>query len=248
MRRYGLIGFPLGHSLSAEYFNARFAREGFADARYDLFPMERVEDLPALLLRIPELEGLNVTIPHKERVIPYLNRVDPVAAEIGSVNAIRITHPGGSMHLEGFNTDGPAFLKTLSDTPVLPGALVLGTGGAAKAVAWALAKRGTRILFVSRTPSGTQSISYEDLAKDPGLLRSHPVIVNTTPLGMTPHPETLPDIPYALLSPANLLYDLVYNPAVTLFLRKGAAAGAGTIQGETMFRLQAALSYSLFTG
>ncbi len=216
-------------------------------ARYDLYPLEKPEGLPVLLGEFPELEGLNVTIPHKERILPFLNRIDPVAAEIGSVNAIRITRPGGELFLEGFNTDGPAFLETLDHVPVHLGALVLGTGGAAKAVGWALRKRGTEVLFVSRDPSGNCTIGYADLEKEPASLHTHPLIVNTTPLGMTPRTETYPGIPYNHLTAKNLLYDLVYNPPVTLFLRKGSGSGAGIMAGEAMFRLQAEQSFSLFT-
>jgi shikimate dehydrogenase len=248
LRLFGLIGFPLGHSRSAEYFNSRFARDRITDARYELFPMRGLQELPTLLSDHPELTGLNVTIPFKEKIIPLLTGIDPAAREIGSVNVVLIKRKGTETGLTGFNTDAEGFLSSLPDIASHRQALVLGTGGAARSVAWALAKAGVRMLFVSRTPNGPNQIGYHALEEFPEIIREHTLIVNTTPVGMYPHTNICPRIPFVNIGKEHFLYDLVYNPSQTLFLKKGAGNGARTQSGEEMFLKQAELSYSLFLG
>lgn len=215
---------------------------GLADCSYDIFDLGEIGEFPALLSRYPDLEGLNVTIPYKEAVIPYLQELDPTAAAIGAVNTIRVT-PGG---LKGFNTDVVGFRDSLR--PLLRGsdtaALILGTGGASKAVAYALGQLGIALRFVSRDP-GPGQLSYEAL--DAAMLREFPVIINCTPLGTYPAVSGAPAIPYAAITPAHLLYDLIYNPEQTKFLRKGAQQGARTKNGLEMLQLQAEASWELWS-
>jgi len=246
MRLFGLIGFPLGHSRSAEYFNARFLRDGIRDAQYRLFPLESINQLPGLIESHPTLAGLNVTIPFKEQILPYLSTIDPVALAIGAVNVIVISREGGIPRLSGYNTDAPAFLDTLQELPEFTNALVLGTGGAAKSVGWALQKKGIPFKYVSRKPEGKVSLGYDNLSQTPGIFDGPTLVVNATPVGMFPDTESCPQFPYHLLSKRDLLCDLVYNPVRTRFLEKGAAFGAATMNGEEMFLRQAALGYSLF--
>lgn len=246
MRLFGLIGYPLGHSWSADYYNARFLQEGITDANYRLFPIHTLEELPILFERHTDLAGLNVTIPFKEMIFPMLGETDPTAQEIGSVNVVLISRESGSIHLKGFNTDAAGFISTLPEKSVHKQALILGTGGAAKAVAWALGNSGIRTTFVSRSPHGKPAIGYPALWDSPEVIRDHTLIINATPAGMFPHTETFPDIPYHHLGQGHLLYDLVYNPGLTMFLRKGAQSGAMIKTGEEMFLKQADLSYSLF--
>ncbi len=246
MDLYGLIGFPLGHSFSAQFFNSKFSREGI-DASYRNFELEDIGQLMELLAEIPELRGLNVTIPYKELIIPYLTWVSPEAAAIGAVNTVRIVHDseGNVTALQGFNTDAPAFARTLA--PLLPleaiSALVLGTGGASKAVCSALGALGISYTQVSRTPSEGQ-LGYEELT--PEVMAANRLIVNTTPLGMSPNPGACPPIPYDLLTPEHICYDLVYNPETTLFMANAAARGAKVKNGLDMLHLQALLAWKLW--
>jgi shikimate dehydrogenase len=246
-RLYGLIGFPLGHSKSAEYFNSRFLAAGLTDAHYRLFPISSLQELPHILEQHPDLSGLNVTIPYKEKIIPMLTEVDGVAREIGSVNVVVIHRSAGAIRLKGYNTDAVAFLASMQGQGLHRSALVLGTGGSARSVAWALGRTGTDVLFVSRDRKGPAVISYKELWNDPLLIRDRTLIVNTTPAGMFPNSDTSPDIPYDYLGPDHLLYDLVYNPNETKFLQKGITKGTKVQSGEEMFLRQAELSYALFT-
>jgi shikimate dehydrogenase len=248
VRLFGLIGFPLGHSRSADYFNSRFSRDGIRDAHYLLFPIPALQELHILLRNHPGLSGLNVTIPFKEKIIPMLADIDPAAREIGSVNVVLIAREGKEARLKGFNTDAEGFLSTMPGAADHRQALILGTGGAAKSVAWALSKAGVRVLFVSRTPHGPAEIGYGVLRESPEIIRAHTLIINATPAGMFPHTDTCPRIPFEHIGKEHFLYDLVYNPSPTLFLLKGAANGARTQTGEEMFLKQADLSYSLFIG
>jgi shikimate dehydrogenase len=246
MRLFGLIGYPLGHSRSADYFNARFSREGITDAQYRLFPIPALQELDTLLRTHTDLAGLNVTIPFKEAIIPILADIDETARDIGSVNVVLVSREDKSIRLKGFNTDAGGFLSAFPEPAHHRQALVLGTGGAAKAVAWALEKSGIRVVFVSRNPHSVAEIGYQALWESPGMIREHTLIINATPAGMFPHSDTFPPIPYHYLGKNHLLYDLVYNPSLTLFLRKGAETGARIRTGEEMFLKQADLSFSLF--
>lgn len=262
---YGLLGYPLSHSFSQGYFTNKFAKLGLADThRYLNFAIEDFMGFEDLRTRLPDLKGINVTIPHKQNVIPYLDRLDPAAERIGAVNCIRVEKDGT---LTGFNTDYLGFKTDLLDflreydwtdkAFGLPysedlletfleetNALVLGTGGASLAVHEALRELGVATQAVSRT-AGKDRIVYADLS--PALIQDHHLIVNTTPLGMSPNANTFPDLPYEALGPAHFCYDLVYNPNPTLFLQKAAAAGAGTGAGIRMLHLQAEAGWKIWS-
>jgi len=248
MKLYGLIGFPLGHSFSAKFFNEKFGREGI-DADYRNFELPDIGDLMELLAEYPDLQGLNVTIPYKQLILPYLTELAPQAREIGAVNTVRIRHDadGNVTSLSGHNTDAPAFARTLA--PLLPQeavtALVLGTGGASRAVCAALDWLGVSYRLVSRTPADPERLTYADLT--PGIIAANRLIVNTTPLGMSPDTGACPDIPYGALTPAHICYDLIYNPEQTLFLKKAAAQGATTRNGLAMLHLQALLAWEIWS-
>ncbi len=247
MKLYGLIGFPLGHSFSARFFSEKFGREGI-DAQYRNFELPDIGEFMELLAEYPGLEGLNVTIPYKEKIIPYLTSLSPQAQAIGAVNTIRIVHDadGNVTALEGHNTDAPAFARTLA--PLLPheavSALILGTGGASKAVGAALSALGVSHMFVSRTPAAGR-LTYADLTRE--VMEANRVIVNCTPSGMSPDTEACPPIPYGLITGSHICYDLIYNPAETLFMRKAAAQGATTANGLAMLHLQALLAWNIWT-
>ncbi|HEV7348925.1 shikimate dehydrogenase [Telluribacter sp.] len=248
MKQYGLIGYPLTHSFSKNYFSAKFEKEGIKDCQYDLFEIESVEALPALLATTPGLCGLNVTIPHKQAVLPLLNDLDDASARrIGAVNTIKV-YPDGST--KGFNTDYYGFMESLAEwldhraetDPDLR-ALVLGNGGAARAVMTAL--EDLRIPFTLVSRQATEgALSYEELTDD--VMIANRLIINTTPLGMYPKTEVAPPIPYALLTRHHLLYDLVYNPLETLFLKKGAERGAANHSGLKMLHLQAEKAWEIW--
>ena len=243
-RLFGLIGYPLSHSFSKRYFTEKFEREGIPGCRYELFPLEHIEDLPQLLRQQTTLCGLNVTIPYKQAVLPYLHELDAGAEAIGAVNAIRIADG----KLTGFNTDAYGFMESLqrflNQVERQPqGALVLGTGGAAKAVVWVLQQMGIPYISVSRRAEAG-SILYESIEKEH--LTTHPLLINTTPLGMSPHTDTCPPLPWQFLHADNLLYDLVYNPEQTLFMQKGKQAGCHTTNGLEMLYLQAEKAWSVW--
>ena len=245
MRLYGLIGYPLGHSFSQQYFSEKFAREGITDARYELFPLENIAGLPLLLSQHPDLRGLNVTIPHKETVVPFLHELDETARAVGAVNCIKIEN----QRLKGFNTDVIGFeksLKTMDAHAKHDGtkALILGTGGASKAVAYVLKKRGIPFQFVSRNPAGENQISYAAVHRLPSAV--YRLIINTTPLGMSPHKDTCPDLPFERLSPQHLVYDLVYNPAETLLLQRAKKQGCAVKNGLEMLYLQAEAAWQIW--
>lgn len=245
---YGLIGYPLGHSFSAKYFTEKFSMEHIENS-YRLFPLSSINEFEKLLISQPTLEGLNVTIPYKEKVIPYLDTVSPDATAIGAVNVIKISHDktGRIAHLSGYNTDWMGF--SLSLIPLLTqnirSALVLGTGGASKAVVYALEKLGISVQLVSRTKK-EGCITYSEITKD--IIASHLLIVNTTPLGTFPDIYTYPDIPYDYLTDKHLCYDLVYNPAVTEFLSKSMKYKAKVKNGLEMLHKQAELSWKIWNG
>lgn len=244
-RIYGLIGFPLTHSFSQTYFNQKFESEGIS-ARYLNFELPDIGDLMEVIAEYPTLSGLNVTIPYKEQVIPYLDDIDDDARKIGAVNVIKfVRKKGNDIKLKGYNSDVIGFSDSIK--PLIghdrKKALILGTGGAAKAVRQGLSNLGVESVMVSRT-AREGVITYGDLT--PEIMDSHKVIVNTTPLGMYPHVDECPDIPYHLLTPAHLCYDLLYNPDVTLFMKKAAEMGAETKNGLEMLLLQAFVSWQIW--
>lgn len=241
---YGLIGKKLTHSFSADFFNKKFAEEGIDDV-YNLFPIPKITDIYKLIRDYPGLKGLNVTIPYKQEVISLLDNISVEAKEIGAVNVIKIQKNGSKLNLTGYNSDCIGFKKSLEPllTQEMTKALILGTGGASKAVAYVLDNLGIKYQFVSRHPKENQ-ISYEDLNKR--ILDQHLLIVNTTPLGTFPDIETYPSIPYQFLSPGHLCYDLVYNPDNTEFLKKAREFGASVKNGLEMLHLQAEASWEIW--
>ncbi len=246
MDKYGLIGYPLGHSFSIGYHNQRFADEGI-NAKYLNFEIPSIDDLPAVLSQNPELKGLNVTIPYKEKVIPFLDYVSPEARAIGAVNVIRVEHQGKKITLKGYNSDVIGFTQSIE--PLLENyhkkALVLGTGGASKAVSYGLKSLGLETVYVSRYERpGT--IQYGTITPD--VVKEYNVIVNCTPLGMFPKTEECPSLPYEAMNERNILYDLIYNPDETLFMRKGAERGATVKNGLEMLLLQAFASWEFWNG
>jgi shikimate dehydrogenase len=245
MRLFGIIGFPLGHSFSQKHFTEKFEREHLADHAYRKFELQEIGDLPALLEKEPDLCGFNVTIPYKVRVIEYLDEVDPVAAEIGAVNTVRVIRRNGRPWMKGYNTDAPAFreslLRNLSSLP--DSAIVLGTGGAAKSVMHTLIDLNIIAVPVSRRLV-RGGYTYDDL---PGYMISEAgVIINTTPVGMAPHTDAVPPIDYSCLREGKLLFDLIYNPPVTEFLARGEEQGCMTVNGEEMFLIQAQLAWEIW--
>ena len=243
MKQYGLIGFPLVHSFSKRFFTEKFAYENI-DAKYDLFELESGSDFPRLLAQ-HEFSGLNVTIPYKQQVIAYLDELDETAAEIGAVNVIKFIRSNGVLRLKGYNSDAVGFEKSL--TPhLLPHhrkALILGTGGASKAVAYTLKKLGIEAVHVSRTKQ-PGCLTYDTLDRE--IMIGHKLIVNTSPVGTFPHSDECPAIPYSYLDDTHFLYDLVYNPAETLFLAKGKEHGAKGINGVEMLAGQAVAAWEIW--
>lgn len=241
MRAFGLIGYPLGHSFSKKYFSDKFEREGIAGSVYELYPIERIGQLEDLLLSNPDLAGLNVTIPYKEQVIAYLDSMSPVVEEIGACNCIHIQDG----RLMGHNTDVIGFSQSLLPKlkPHHNKALLLGTGGSSKAVAYALKELGIPFLQVSRTPID-RMIGYEEI--DQSMLESHTLLINTTPVGMYPDIEKAPPIPYQFIGPNHYLFDLVYNPERTRFLQEGSLRGATVENGSDMLVIQAEASWDIW--
>ena len=246
MDKYGLIGYPLGHSFSVGYFNEKFSNEHI-NAKYINFEIPSIEDFAEVIESNPELRGLNVTIPYKEQVIPYLDSLSPEANAIGAVNVIRITRKGDKTHLKGFNSDVIGFTRSIE--PLLERhhkkALILGTGGASKAVDYGLRSLGIETKFVSRTKR-PGFFTYEEIT--PEIIKDYNIIVNYTPLGMYPNTDVCPTLPYEAMDSHNLLYDLLYNPDETLFMQKGKEHGAITKNGLEMLLLQAFASWEFWNG
>ena len=244
MDKYGLIGYPLGHSFSISYHNQRFADEGI-NAEYLNFEIPSIDELAEVLSSNPELKGLNVTIPYKEKVMPFLDFISPEARAIGAVNVIKVEHEGRNIRLKGYNSDVIGFTKSIE--PMLEDyhkkALVLGTGGASKAVAYGLNSLGVEHVFVSRYER-PDTVQYQSIT--PEVIKEYNVIVNCTPLGMYPKTDTCPDLPYEAMDERNILYDLIYNPNETLFMKRGAERGAQTKNGLEMLLLQAFASWEFW--
>jgi shikimate dehydrogenase len=243
MRLFGLIGYPLGHSFSKKYFSQKFLDEGITDCRYELFPLENIGEFPRLLKEQPELCGLNITIPYKEQIIPYLDHKGKITA-IGACNCIHIREG----RLYGYNTDVTGFRDSFVHGLRYwhNNALVLGTGGAAKAVSYVLGQLGIGYAYVSRNPSGWGVLRYSDIT--PKMLEEYTVIINCSPAGTFPNVEEAPELPYYALSDRHYLYDLVYNPEKTRFLREGELRGATVQNGLDMLRLQAEAAWNIWCG
>ncbi|MFS0491172.1 shikimate dehydrogenase family protein [Leadbetterella byssophila] len=243
MRKFGLIGYPLGHSFSKKYFSEKFEKTGISDKnQYDLYEMEHIDQLPVVLKENPELVGLNVTIPHKLNVLPFLSEIDPAAQRIGAVNVLKVKPEGG---LKGYNSDYYGFRRSLEEFlngRTVSHALVLGNGGAAKAIRVALEDLGIEYHLVSRNP-GENSISYEEANN---LLSSSHLIVNCTPLGTYPKVETAPPLNYDLIGSEHFLYDLVYNPETTRFMQEGLNREAKVLNGYQMLVYQAEKSWEIW--
>lgn len=241
MSLYGLLGKTLKHSFSKSFFTEKFAKEGLAGNRYENFELEHIGQLTALLQQHPDLRGLNVTIPYKEAVIPFLDFKNSVVTAIGACNCIKIENG----RLLGFNTDVVGFKDSLVKKlqPQHTKALVLGTGGAAKAVLYVLQELNIEARVVSRS-KGAGNITYADVT--PQLIATHKLLINTTPVGMYPHVDAAPQIPYPALTPQHLLFDLVYNPEQPLFLKQGSGFGAQTLNGYEMLVGQALESWRIW--
>lgn len=245
MDKYGIIGYPLGHSYSRGFFTEKFQREGI-DAEYLNFPIPDVAELRNVLCKHPELRGLNVTLPYKQAVMPMLDELSDEAREIGAVNVIRVRHDRqGVARLKGFNSDIIGFMNSLRPLlkPYHRRALVLGTGGASRAVRVGLQRLGLEWKYVSRTPRDGQ-LAYAELSEQK--LQEYQVVVNCSPVGMFPKVDECPAIPYEYLTDGNLLFDLVYNPEETLFMKRGAARGATVKNGLEMLYLQAVASWEFW--
>lgn len=241
---FGLIGRAVSHSFSKSYFDEKFFREGLRDYHYELFPLATIKELESLIKDTKGLSGLNVTIPYKEQVMEYLDEVDPTAKKIGAVNVIRFKDGKRT----GFNTDSDAFLETLDKW--LPKdktfkALILGTGGSSKAVQVALTKLKIEFTVVSREAKKAD-LTYEDIEKKPDIITDTKLIINTTPLGMSPNSETTPPIDYEFIAEDHYVYDLIYNPARTMFLQKAEMRGAVIKNGLEMLHVQAEKSWTIW--
>lgn len=245
MDKYGLIGYPLGHSFSVSYFNQKFSDENIA-ATYENFEIASVDLLPEVIDSNPNLRGLNVTIPYKQKVIQFLDNISPEARAIGAVNVIRITREGGKTTLKGYNSDVIGFTKSIE--PMLEKhhkkALILGTGGSSKAINYGLRSLGLDTVFVSRYQR-PDTIQYSTIT--PEVVREYNVIVNCTPCGMYPKVDECPALPYEAMDSRTILYDLVYNPDETLFMKSGARYGASVKNGLEMLLLQAFASWDFWT-
>jgi len=245
MDKYGLIGYPLGHSFSISYFNQKFQDEAI-NAVYENFEIPTIDALPEVIDSNPNLQGLNVTIPYKEKVLPFLDSISPEARAIGAVNVIRIIHNGKNIKLKGYNSDVIGFTKSIApmlDKKWHKKAIILGTGGASKAIDYGLRNLGLETVFVSRYERpGT--IQYNTINAD--VVREYNVIVNCTPLGMYPKTEECPELPYEAMDNHTILYDLIYNPDETLFMKRGKQYGAQTKNGLEMLLLQAFASWEFW--
>ena len=241
MKLFGLIGFPLSHSFYEKFFSEKFEREDIEDCKYELYPLENIEDIRLLFEVNKDLKGLNVTIPYKESVIEYLDDLDDIAQKIGAINCIKIDE----IQRVGYNTDYAGFRDSLK--PLLKKhhtqALVLGTGGASKAVVYALQELGISTTLVSRK-TGAAQLTYADINKE--IIDNHTIIINCSPVGMYPDINQCPDIPYQFINSAHILYDLVYNPGKTMFLQHGEKQGATIKNGLEMLELQAEYAWEIW--
>jgi shikimate dehydrogenase len=238
---FGLIGYPLSHSFSKKYFTAKFENEGLDDCVYELFPLEQIESFPELIAAHSNFKGLNVTIPYKEQVLPYVHELSDAVKEIGACNCIKVENG----KLIAYNTDVIGFEQSLKPLlqPHHTRALVLGTGGAAKAVVWVLKKLNIDFSYVSRR-SGDGMLSYDEITEE--TVKGYPLIINTTPLGMQPNVDSKPSLPYEAINEKHLCYDLVYNPSKTAFLAEAERRGAAIKNGQEMLELQAEAAWAIW--
>jgi shikimate dehydrogenase len=245
MRKFGLIGYPLGHSFSKKYFSDKFHNEHIIDCSYETYPIADINLINHLIENEPDLVGLNVTIPYKSDIVKFLDTISPEAREIGAVNVIKLKRTGAGVKLSGYNSDITGIKDSLY--PFINGkvhrALVLGTGGSSRAVCYVLRKMGLTVTLVSRVRRAG-IISYSDVHSD--LLSMSGLIVNTTPLGMFPDIDSYPGIDYKMLNSNHILFDLVYNPEITAFLQKGAEQGCTIISGLKMLHSQAEKSWEIW--
>lgn len=241
---FGLIGSAVSHSFSKSYFDEKFFREGLRDHSYQLFPLEKIDEFEEFVKNTKGLNGLNVTLPYKEDIIQFMDEVDPEAKQIGAVNVVKVTDG----KLKGFNTDSAAFFETLEkwlpkDKSIK--ALILGSGGSSKAVRQALTKLNISFQTISRD-KGKGLLTYEDLKKDPKIIKETLLVINTTPLGMFPKTDNFPAIPYESLTKDHFVYDLIYNPARTIYLQKAEMRGAIIKNGLEMLHIQAEKSWQIW--
>ena len=243
MHKLGLLGRNISYSFSRNYFKVKFEKEQITNITYENFDIDDISKFPSIIKNTKGLKGLNVTIPYKQVVMPYLDDIDDTAKEIGAVNTIKIEKNG---KLTGYNTDCYGFEESLKPylKPHHKTVLILGTGGASKAIAYVLKKLGLSFHYVSRTPSAEVDFTYADLNET--IIKQHDIIINCTPLGTFPNIENCPDIPYHAITNNHILYDLIYNPAETTFLKKGKEKNAITINGLKMLELQAEKSWSIW--
>lgn len=243
MDKYGLIGKNISYSFSKDFFNTKFKEEAITHASYDNFDIQSIIDFPNVLIENPNLKGLNVTIPYKELIIPYLDKIDKKAKKIGAVNTIKISKKG---KLKGYNTDYYGFKKSIKPylKPHHKKALILGTGGASKAIAYTLKKMNISYAYVSRNTSKESMFTYNSLTVDD--LKDYQIIINCTPLGTNPNVDECPNIPYQAITNQHILYDLIYNPLETKFLALGNANNATTINGLSMLKLQANKAWEIW--
>jgi len=246
MRQFGLIGKSLIHSFSGDYFNRKFSDSGIKDAQFSMFSIPDISQIRDVISANPFLLGLSVTIPYKTDIIDYIDDLDEPAKAIGAVNSLKIIRQGDKIRIKGFNTDYLGFIDSLktADYKKFKKALILGTGGASKAVAYALKILNIDFRFVSRDPKNLTIYSYSDLSKE--VLSRYSLIINTTPLGMYPDIKTYPDIPYQHLNSQHLLFDLVYNPRETVFLNKGLQQNTYICNGLNMLYAQADYSWKIW--
>lgn len=247
MQAFGLIGNPLDHSFSKKYFEEKFIREKLNNYQYELYPLNNIQDFNQLIKASSHLKGLNVTIPYKEAIMPFLDEIDPIANAIGAVNTIAIEQSKGETFLKGYNTDVIGFRQSLK--PFLAKehhrALILGSGGASKAVAFVLKQLDIPYYKVSRRPNNKlQTIAYDDL--DAKAIESFPLLINTTPLGMHPKIDALPPIDLSLIGENHLVYDLIYNPLETKLLREARTKQANCVNGLSMLKLQAEAAWEIW--
>ena len=246
MRTYGLIGFPLTHSFSQKYFTEKFEKEGLTTCRYLNFPIDRIDLINELTDKDDSLAGLNVTIPYKQQVMAYMHELDDISENIGAVNTVKVIRTGERLRLKGYNTDAFGFYHSLK--PLLKkkndSALILGTGGSSKAVAYALKELRINFTYVSRSPANKNILGYNDLNEQ--VFNNYRIIINTSPAGMFPDTGAYPDIAYNLITADYVLYDLIYNPEETQFLKRGKERGALTINGLRMLHLQAEKSWEIW--
>ena len=243
VKLFGLLGKNIEYSFSRGYFSDKFQNLKLKKHKYVNFDLGDIKNFPLIIQQNENLKGFNVTIPYKEKVIPFLDKLDKTAKKIGAVNTVKLTKRG---NLKGYNSDVVGFEKSIM--PLLKNhhkkALILGTGGASKAIAYALKRNDIKYIFVSRNPEGRKEISYDKLNED--FIKKYEIIINSTPLGTSPNIEKCPNIPYQYISEKHILFDLIYNPAITTFLSKGKAKGATIKNGLEMLELQAEESWRIW--